>query len=313
MPTTVALYHPTLADRYLDLLRVNHPNLELIPASDEQTAAEAMASAEILLAHISFPPSLLKHAPRLRWIQMLGAGVDRIIPCVPPGVRVSRLTGTFGKRMAEYVLAHVLAITQRVPDALRNQIAHAWNPLELRTASDRTLGVAGLGSIGSAIAELAAAFGMTVTATSTRRLQAPYLDEWFDANERFNAFLGSADFVVLALPSTPATHHIIDERTLASMRPDAWLINVSRGSLISEVALLDGLRRGRLAGAVLDVFEEEPLRQDHPFWDMKNVIVTPHHSGAAIPEEAVETFGANLPRYSAGEPLINEVDIARGY
>jgi glyoxylate/hydroxypyruvate reductase A len=313
VPTTVALYHPTLVDRYLDLLRDKHPNLQFIPASDEQTARSALASAEILLAHISFSPSLLSDAPRLQWIQMMGAGVDRILPDVPTGVRVSRLTGTFGKRMAEYVLAYVLGITQRIPDALRNQIAHDWRPMELRTARGRTIGVAGLGSIGSAIAEHAAAFGMTVTGTSTQPRRSPYLDEWFDANTQLDAFLGSADFVVLALPSTPATHHIIDDWALASMRPDAWLINVSRGSLVDEAALLESLRRGRPAGAVLDVFEEEPLRRDHPFWDMMNVLVTPHHSGAAIPDEAVEAFGANLPRFWAGERLIDEVDLARGY
>lgn len=309
---TIVVYHPVLAEQYVSMLHARFPALEFVPVADVSELEQVIVRAEILLAHISLPCSSVSRAPNLGWIQVLGAGADRMIPCVPPNVRLSRLTGSFGTRMAEYAIGYVLALTQRIPEVVRNQLAHDWSPLELGVASEQTLGVAGLGSIGSAVARLGSGIGMKVTATSTRPTELEFVDEWFDAS-RFDSFLGSADFVVLTLPATPLTHHIVNREVLPSMRPGSWLINMSRGSLVDEDALIEGLEKGRPAGAVLDVFELEPLPVDHPFWDIPNVIVTPHHSGAAIPEEGVEIFVANLDRYQSGEPLINEVDMARGY
>lgn len=313
MTITVALYHPSLAERYASLLSDRWPDLVIRPAADASTAKAALVDAEILLAHISFPPALLDGADHLRWIQMLGAGVDRIVPFVRNGVQVSRLTGSFGERMAEYVLAYVFTITQRVPEVLQQQRAGEWSPLKLGRVRGLTLGVAGLGSIGSSIAELGANVGMRVIATSTRPAELPALDNWYPAGTQFHDFLAETDVLVLALPSTPVTHHIINQHALSAMKPGAWLINVSRGPLVDEPALVTALQEGKPAGAVLDVFDCEPLPREHPFWEMSNVIVTPHHSGAAIPEEGVDAFGENFVRYLAGERLINEVDLARGY
>jgi glyoxylate/hydroxypyruvate reductase A len=153
---------------------------------------------------------------------------------------------------------------------------------------------------------------MRVTGYSRQRPNLAELDEWFPA-EAFGGFLGAADFVVLTLPATPTTHHIVNRDSLRQMRPGAWLLNLSRGALIDETALIEGLRQGQLAGAVLDVFEREPLEPDHPFWEIPNVIVTSHQSGAVIPEEVVDLFEQNLERYRRGEPLINEIDVGRGY
>jgi glyoxylate/hydroxypyruvate reductase A len=307
-----AVYHPTLTARYLALLAPRFPDLELIPATNEATARAALGVADVLLAHISFPGQLLSLAPRLRWIQVMGAGADAVVPHVPPGVRLSRFTGSLGPRMAEYAIGYVLAIAQRMPEVVRNQAAHRWLPLELECAQGRTLGVAGLGSVGAAIARLGARIGMRVCGCSRRSPNLPEIDEWFPANA-FDAFLGAADFVVLALPATPATRHIVNRDTLRHMRPGAWLLNLSRGTLIDEPALIEGLRRGQPAGAVLDVFETEPLPTDHPLWEMPNVIVTAHHSGAVIPEEVADLFQQNLDLFRRVEPLINEVDVNRGY
>lgn len=312
MPTTVALYHPTLARRYLELLAPQHPDLAFLPATDEREAATALQEAEILLAQISFPGWLLANAPRLGWIQVMGAGADALAPHVPRGVRLSRFTGSLGERMAEYVIAYVLAVTQRVPEVLRNQAACHWQPLALDTVRGKTLGVAGLGSVGSAVARLGAALGMTVNGYSRRQPALAAVSRWFPA-DAFGEFVGASDFVVLTLPATPATRQIVDAGTLARMRPDAWLINVSRGALVDEAALIDGLRQGRPAGAVLDVFATEPLPPDHPFWGMPNAIVTAHQSGSVIPEEVVELFAANLDRYRCRAPLLNEIDLELGY
>jgi glyoxylate/hydroxypyruvate reductase A len=286
--------------------------LEFLPARDEAAVKTVIGAADILMAQIAFPGELLARAPRLGWIQVMGAGADSVLPHVPPGVRVSRLTGSLGPRMAEYAIGFVLAITQRIPEVVRHQAAHRWQTLDLGVAQGQTLGVAGLGSIGAAVARLGARMGMRVIGYSRRRPNLAEVDEWFPA-EGFGAFLNSADFVVLTLPATPATRHIVNRDSLRQMRPGAWLLNLSRGALIDEPALIEGLRQGRLAGAVLDVFEREPLAPEHPFWEMPNVIVTAHQSGAVIPEEVVDLFAPNLERYRRGEPLINEIDVGRGY
>jgi glyoxylate/hydroxypyruvate reductase len=312
MRCTVALYHPTLGGRYLELLAPRFPDLAFVPANDEASAWAALQQAEILLAQIAFPGQLLGEAPRLRWIQVMGAGVDALVPHVPDGVRLSRFTGSHGPRMAEYAIGYVFAIVQRMPEVLRNQEAHRWEPLALDAVRGKRLGVAGLGSVGSAVARLGAAMGLCVGGCSRQRPELDAIEAWFPSSAFFD-FLAWADFVVLTLPATPRTRHIVDRDALARMRPGAWLLNISRGALIDEEALIAGLRQGRPAGAVLDVFASEPLPPDHPFWAMPNVVVTSHQSGTVVPEEVVDVFGENLTRYRQGAPLINEVDLERGY
>ena len=312
MRETVALYHPTLAGRYLGLLTPRFADLAFVPANDEASAREALRQAEILLAQIAFPGRLLGEASRLRWIQVMGAGVDALVPHMPDGVRLSRFTGSLGPRMAEYAIGYAFAIAQRMPEVLRNQEVHRWEPLALDAVRGKRLGVAGLGSVGSAVARLGAAVGLCVGGCSRQRPPLDAIEAWFPSSAFFD-FLEWADFVVLTLPVTPQTRHIVDRDALARMRPGAWLLNISRGALIDEEALLAGLRQGRPAGAVLDVFATEPLPPDHPFWAMPNVVVTSHQSGTVAPEEVVDLFGENLVRYRRGEPLINEVDVVEGY
>jgi len=195
---------------------------------------------------------------------------------------------------------------------VRNQASHRWLPLPLGVARGKTLGVAGLGAVGAAVARLGAAVRMRVVGYSRQPTALAEVEAWFPSGD-FGGFLGAADFVVLTLPATPQTRHIVNREGLPRMRPGAWLLNLSRGALIDEAALIDGLRRGQPAGAVLDVFETEPLPRDHPFWEMPNAIVTSHQSGAVVPEEVVEHFAENLGRYRAGQPLVNEIDLERGY
>jgi phosphoglycerate dehydrogenase-like enzyme len=312
MRETVALYHPAFAGRYLELLVPRFPDLDFVPATDEASAQEALAAAEILLAQISFPGKLLGEAPHMRWIQVMGAGTDALTPHVPAGIRLSRFTGSLGLRMAEYAIAYVFAVAQRIPEVLRNQATQHWEPLRLEAVRGKRLGVAGFGSVGAEVVRLGAAIGMLVGGCSRQRPTCAAVEEWFPS-AAFADLLGWADFVVLALPATPRTRHIVNRDALARMRPGAWLLNISRGVLIDEEALIEGLREGRPTGAVLDVFETEPLPREHPFWEMPNVIVTSHQSGSVIPEEVVELFAENLVRYRQGKPLINEVDLTRGY
>ena len=229
----------------------------------------------------------------------------------------------------------ILAVSRKLPGLLELQRERTWQPLEGTELRDVTVGIVGLGSIGRAVGSLATAFGCRVVAT--RRRPGAGADEArperaaglaagefafgemmlerVGGPETLPSLLAESDFVVLATPLTPDTEEMIDAATLALMKPGAWLINIARGRLVDERALIRALRDGPLGGAILDTFRDEPLPPSSPFYDLPNVIVTPHTSWSSgrVVDRSVELFCDNLRRYAAGEPLLNVVDPARGY
>jgi phosphoglycerate dehydrogenase-like enzyme len=236
--------------------------------------------------------------------------------------------------MGQYVMAQLLAWAHRVPRWLHYQRRNEWPdnrwdkfvPDELR---GRTLGILGYGSIGREIARLAKPFGMKILVTKrdARRLEdheyavpgtgdplAELPDRIYPA-EATRSMLGECDYVVITLPLTAKTHHLLNEEMLKAMKPSAFLVNVGRGNIIEEPALVKALKKGWLAGAGLDVFETEPLPADSPLWGMENVILSPHVSGMtpAYDERATDLFAANLRRFLTGERLMNLVERERGY
>jgi phosphoglycerate dehydrogenase-like enzyme len=279
----------------------------------------------------------LARAPRLAWVHSATAGVERVLT---PGSRqrdllITNARGVFSRPIAEYVLMMILAVSRRLPQLLELQRERTWQPLEGAELSDVTVGIVGLGSIGRAVATLATAFGCRVIATR-RRSEAgaaaaphgePPQDEArpgagstgeglvLDQVLGPDGLTAESDFVVLAAPLTPTTEGLIDGPALEAMKPGAWLINVARGRLVDERALLRALREGHIGGAILDTFRDEPLPPSSPFYDMDNVIVTPHTSWSSgrVLDRSVELFCANLRRYAAGQPLVNVVDPAAGY
>jgi phosphoglycerate dehydrogenase-like enzyme len=274
---------------------------------------------------------VLARAPRLAWIHSASVGVERVLT---PGVRsrgilVTNGRGVFSRPIAEYVLLMVLAVTRRLPALLDLQRERTWQPLQGEELRDRTIGLVGFGSIGRAVASYAAAFGARVVAVrrnASRGSGAPPdvdeeplpLEPRVDLvlpMDRLAELLAESDIVVLALPLTPATESVIDERAIAAMRPGAWLVNIARGRLVDEGALLRALRDGSIGGAVLDAFREEPLPASSPFYGLPNVILTPHTSWstARVQGRSVEVFARNLERYVRGEPLHNVVDPDAGY
>jgi phosphoglycerate dehydrogenase-like enzyme len=214
--------------------------------------------------------------------------------------------------MAQYVLTYIGAVAQSVPELLKAQEQQRWSDPPIIDLSRCRLGVAGLGSIGSSIAKLAQAFGMSVSGLSRSRPEGLELDAWYPTSD-LHDFLRSLDFLAIVLPLTPDTRGMFDARALASLPAHAWLVNVGRGPLIVEADLLTALNQRSLGGAVLDVFEQEPLPAGHPLWDHPNVIVTPHCSGGTITSEVVDVFIRNLQRWRAGAALENEVDLTRAY
>jgi glyoxylate/hydroxypyruvate reductase A len=260
-----------------------------------------------------FPTELLPLAKRLRWVQVMGAGVNAFLDTpFPPKVLLTRVEGIFGPWMAEYVFGWMLWASQRTETLRAAQRLRRWEPLNPALLRGRTLGVVGIGSIGRVIASVGRAFQMRVLGLSRTGRRVPEADKVY-RRPAFHEFLAASDYVVLVVPLTPETRGILGEPELHAMRPEAWLVNLGRGSLIQEPALVRALQERWIAGAVLDVFSEEPLPTEHPFWGMPNVVVTPHISGPSMPEEIAPIFNENLRRFLTGRPLRGRVDLRRGY
>jgi phosphoglycerate dehydrogenase-like enzyme len=243
----------------------------------------------------------------------MGAGVERFLgPGLPAGVTVTRAAGIFGPWMAEYVLGWCLWVTQRMEAFRTRQRRRRWEPETPGRLRGSTLCLVGLGDIGRAVARAARAFGMTVVGVSRSGRRVPEADAVHPVGALARA-LARADFVAVTLPLTPETRGLIGPRALAAMKPTAWLVNVGRGPVVEEAALVAALRARRIGGAILDVFATEPLPRAHPLWGLDNAVVTPHISGPSTPAEVGALFDENLRRYLAGRPLRHVVDRRRGY
>jgi phosphoglycerate dehydrogenase-like enzyme len=243
----------------------------------------------------------------------MGAGVERfLVPELPRRVALTRVAGIFGPWMAEYVLGWCLWFTQRTELFRAQQRERRWSPADPLRLFGGTLCVVGLGDIGRTIARAARAFGMCVVGVSQSGKKVAEAERVYRVRDLKEA-LTAADFVVLTVPLTETTRGLIGSAELAALKPSAWLVNVARGAIVDEAALLEALRANRLGGAVLDVFAEEPLPAGHPLWELDNVVITPHISGPSTPGEIAPIFNENLRRYLAKRPLRFVVDRKRGY
>jgi len=311
---SILVYHPEPGDAQGYARRIKQPR-PVFTVTACSTPAEAelhVADAEILYAW-NFPHHLLPRAKRLRWVQNMGAGVERfLIPELPKGVALTRIAGIFGPWMAEYVLGWCLWHTQRTELFRAQQRESRWRQVDPLRLHGAELCIVGLGDIGRTIARAARGVGMHVSGVSQSGRKVPGVDRVYRARD-LGKPLASADFVVLTVPLTPATRGLIGARELARMKPSAWLVNIGRGPLVDDSALLEALSGKRIGGAILDVFDEEPLPAGHPLWKLENVVITPHISGPSTPDEIGPIFDDNLRRYLARRPLRYQVDRRRGY
>jgi phosphoglycerate dehydrogenase-like enzyme len=261
---------------------------------------------------------LLPQMPRLRWIHAMGAGVDGDLTpeVVRSDVIVTRTRGLHLIPVSEWVMLLILAASKRFPELVLAQQRHEWRKVPVPVSLvGRTIGIVGYGEIGQAIAARARGFGFRLIGVRRRPRPAPELDALYPVDQ-LQRLLAESDYVVLTTPLTPETRGMIGAAELRAMQPTAWLINVGRGEVVQEAALLQALHEGWIAGAALDVFSQEPLPPDHPLWSAPNVIITPHSGGVAHPafaEETLQQFVDNLARYVRGEPLRNVVDKLAGY
>lgn len=294
--------------------------VEVRHATNARELAEALPGAEVLLV-TDFRTNALGEAwPRadsLRWIHATSAGVDAILlpGVVESDIQVTNARGVFDRGIAEYVLGAVLLFAKDMHGSLRYKRERQWCHRDTERIDGRRALIVGAGSIGREIGALLQATGLQVTGVSGRgREDDPVFGRVYPA-QQLHELLGEADFVVIAAPLTAATEGLFDAATLARMSPEARLINVGRGPIVVTDDLVSALREGGIAGAALDVFEEEPLPPQHPLWALDNVFITAHMAGDFIGwrEALIEQFMDNFRRWQAGESLFNVVDKRRGY
>ncbi len=300
---------------------------EVVCVTSQEELITQLPETEVLCS-FSVPNNWRELAPNLRWLQYPGAGVDglRDSGLLDPesSVVVTTATGIHAITISEYVFGSMLMFNWNWPQMVRLQDSHlwarstGWYGLGGRELAGQTLGIVGMGKIGRRIAQLGRAFGMRVLGIrrsfAGENVSDPDLDQAYPP-ERLHELLGQSDYVVLAVPLTAETEHLIGEAELKAMKPNTYLVNIARGRVIDEQALIQALRDGWIGGAGLDVAEVEPLPSNSPLYGMPNVILTPHIAGVSVHYERrlAELFAENLRRYRASKPLLNRYDPARGY
>lgn len=313
----VVLVLVPIAERHVRLIQEVDPRVRVLCTTDRERARQLAPQAEVIVGW-QIPEPVRAEARRLRWVHAAAAGVDALLfPEVMAGqVVLTSSVGAHTVALPEHVMAVILLFSRRLHVALRNQQARRWDRQAVlgEELAGKVLGILGLGAIGSALAVRAAAFDMRVIGTKRVPAPVPGVERVYGP-EATDEVLRAADYVVILLPLTRQTRGLIDARRLRLMKPTAVLVNVGRGPIVQEAALIEALREGWIAGAALDVFEREPLPADSPLWTMEQVVITPHVSGASPGyfDRVIPLFCDNLRRYLAGAPLVNRVDPARGY
>lgn len=303
------LAHPDFAP--LEQLRREVPDAEFVVGESAAVLRNRLHGAQVVLVgprYVHVLTDVWRDVQDAQWIHSLAAGVDSLPFDLlrRSSIIVTNSRGLYGDALGEFAIAAMLWFAKDLRRLSRNQAARRWEPYTVQRLEGATAGIIGYGGIGQAVGRRAEALGMRVVAVRRRgELGDPTIDD----------VLSESDYVVIATPLTPATHGMIDATRLALMRREAVLINVSRGAVVDEKALVSVLQNGRIRGAALDVFETEPLPSDHPLWPLENVLISPHSADhtADAHQRAMSFFIENLRRFVRGESLENVVDKDEGY
>jgi phosphoglycerate dehydrogenase-like enzyme len=301
------------ADDYLPLLADLERQGTVITTANTAEAARAAWSGEpIVLGQPDLVAAVMGDLGDIRWVQSTWAGVTPLLAQDRQDFQLTAVRDTFGLQMTEYVLGYLLAHELRLVQRHDHQQQRDWWPAPSGTLQGKVLGIMGTGSIGACIARAAAPLGLRVIGFSRSGKPCKGFEHVFAADQ-LPDFLAEPDYLCCVLPDTPATTNLLDEAAFRAMRTGCYLVNVGRGNLIDEKALLDALGRGQIAGAVLDVFKEEPLPSDSPLWQAPGLIVTAHMAADSRPRDIARIFMGNYNRFVAGRPLQFLVDFERGY
>jgi phosphoglycerate dehydrogenase-like enzyme len=294
------------------------PDDQVIAITDEKGLGVA-ADAEVALSgnNPRRVRQLLDATPKLRWYHTVSAGVENmpLEEIAKRGILLTNNSGSYDIQIAEHLMAFVFAASRQLHRYRDHQRDREWKDERHQELREATMVVYGMGSIGGEVARLASAVGMRVI--GVRRSESPPGPgiSRVVAADRLAEVVGEADYLAITAPLTPATRGAVSGEVIARMKPTAWIVNIARGAIVDEPAMIEALRNKRIGGAALDVFTTEPLPPDSPLWGFEDVIITPHHSGSSprVGERTLALFAENLRRYKAGEPLLNRVDFEAGY
>lgn len=285
-----------------------------------EQAVQELITADILITYgEDLNGNIIEGCEKLKWVQVISAGIERIPfeALIKKNIIVTNAKGIHTTPMSEYTISAILQLARKSHELYKNQLEKKWNR-SIRTfeISDKTIGIIGLGAIGQGIAGKAKAFNMRVIGINTDGRDVKNVDQVYSLNE-LNILLSESDFIVIVVPLTEDSYHLIGAKELQNIKKTAYLINIARGEIIDESALIESLSNGDLAGAVLDVFSEEPLSIEHPFWSLENCIVTPHLAGRSPKyiERALEIFKYNMGLYIKQDikDMKNLIDLRKRY
>jgi phosphoglycerate dehydrogenase-like enzyme len=305
------------AREYADLIgAASLPELAIVSTSDPAETTATAASFDLALGDPALLARAMPSLTDVRWVQSTWAGVE---PLLDPALRrdyiLTNARGVFGPQMSEYVFAYLLARERKVFEKQASQAEGRWDPTPPTRLRGKQIGLLGVGTIGAALAATAKHFGMRVKGYTRASEESADVDEYFHGSlaDAGPAFAGDLDYLVCVMPATAATRHLVDAALLRALPPRAVFVNPGRGSVVDEPALVDALQHGRLAGAVLDVFETEPLPADHALWRLSNVHITSHTAALSAPPDIAPIFIDNYRRLLRGEALRYRVDFEEGY
>ncbi len=296
-----------------ELLARDLPELEICCPGDAAAIDALLPQVNILLGEPARVANVLPKAQRLQWVQSTFAGVEPL--CRQGSRRDYTLTGVkdvFGPLMSEYVFGYMLSLERHLLATHEYQRQKQWHKLPYRSLAGMTMGICGLGSIGRHIATTAAHFGMRVVGLSRSGKPVPPVDAVYRPEQKLE-FAQQLDYLVVVLPSTPATRHFINAEFIAHLPSQAVLINVGRGATVDQETLTTALQQQRLRGAVLDVFEEEPLPSTSALWELDNVVITPHSAALTFAADVIDIFCDNYSRFCSKKPLRFTIDLELGY
>ena len=301
------------AEEYETLIRAAKlPDLEIFAFTNADVEAEIVHQCEIVLGSPSRIRVLLPSLTKLRWVQTVSAGIELLLmPDLRRDYVLTNARGVFGELMSEYVFGYLLSHERRISERRQAQAEKYWDGSDTGSLRGKTIGLLGVGSIGAHVAKTAKHFGMTVHGYTRSSESSPDVDLYH--HDGLIEFARGLNYLVNIFPNTPDTQKLINASIFDALPKTALFINVGRGSAVDEQALQEALESEKIAGAVLDVFDKEPLPEDHPFWTTPNLWMTFHTAAPSLPKDIANLFIENYRRYIKDETLNNQVDFERGY
>ncbi len=298
--------------------RVRELGYDVIMVKENQiTNSDEINNSEILVCYSPFGTLDISKMNRLKWIQLSSVGIDQIPFEIirSRGIKITNNKGGYSIPIGEWIVLKILEMLKKSGNSYRNQQLKKWKmDTSLLELNGKRVGFIGTGSIATEAAKRLKGFGVDMLGVNTRGTDVEYFDKCF-SSEKIDDMLNLCDIVAITIPHTEKTHHMIDENRFNAMKDGVFIVNIARGSIIDEKALINNIKKNKIRAAALDVFEEEPLNQDNPLWEFDNVIITSHNSWVSeqMNERRFKLIYENLRRYVSNEELTNVVDLAKGY